>query len=192
MMKKTLPLLLAAATAVAAGASITSATAQTASDDAVPETLPADGGLADDGARGPRGDDRRDGEGRHGKHHHDGHRDGRGFGGRGGMLQGVFAEVDADGDGTVTREEIDAFRGDRVTSVDASGDGALSIEEFDTLYREFTRPRMVDAFQRLDENGDGVIDAAELDARVDALVERMDRDGDGALSLGDRGRGRRD
>ena len=130
-------------------------------------------------------------------HHHHGARDGRdgprghrGFGASAGpgMMQTLFAEVDADGDGRVTQDEIDAFRAAKVRAADTSGDGALSIEEFDTLYREFTRSRMVDAFQDLDANGDGMIDKAEMDARLTRIKARMDRDGDGVLTL--RGPGR--
>jgi Ca2+-binding EF-hand superfamily protein len=98
----------------------------------------------------------------------------------------LFEEIDADGDGAVTQAEIDAFRAAKVAGADTSGDGALSIEEFDTLYREFTRWRMVRAFQELDTDGDGVISQAEMDRRFGRVVEQMDRDGDGALTLQDR------
>lgn len=117
---------------------------------------------------------------------------GPGFGGPGGgeMMQMLFEEVDADGNGAVTQEEIDAFRAARVGAADASGDGGLTLEEFETLYREFTRLRMVRAFQALDTDGDGVISQAEMDRRFGQVVERMDRNGDGALTLEDRGRRR--
>ncbi|MEM7487753.1 MAG: EF-hand domain-containing protein, partial [Pseudomonadota bacterium] len=119
--------------------------------------------------RGDRG-------GRHGRGHRGGMRGGE-------MFRDVFDAADADGDGTVTQAEIDAYRDARVSEVDVSGDGALSIEEFDTLYRDLTRSRMVDAFQALDADGDGQISAEEMDRRVARFVERMDRDGDGALTL---------
>lgn len=110
----------------------------------------------------------------------------------GGMFRDLFDTVDADGDRSVTRAEIDAYRTTKLAEVDASGDGALSIEEFDTLYRELTRSRMVDAFQRFDVDGDGAIAPAEIDRNIDRLVERMDRDGDGALTLQRQGRGDRE
>lgn len=119
--------------------------------------------------------------GKHGKH------GGGMFGGRE-MFATLFTEVDANGDGAVTQEEIDTYRAGKVAQADTSGDGALSIEEFDTLYREFTRSRMVDRFQELDADGDGVISAAEMDARFGKIVERMDRDDDGALTLQPRGK----
>lgn len=134
----------------------------------------AKGDRGDHAAKGDRGD-------RAGKHHR-GQQMMGGFGGHEG-LGALFAEVDADDDGTVTRAEIDSYLAGKITGADASGDGALTIEEFDTLYREFTRTRMVRAFQRLDADGDGQIDAAEIDTNLNSIVDRMDRDGDGALTL---------
>ncbi len=124
---------------------------------------------------------RADYRGDHGDRDHRGGHKQRGHGGE--MIRALFAEVDADGDKILTREEIDTYRAARIAEVDASGDGALSIEEFDTLYRDLTRSRMVDAFQKLDDDGNGVISAAEMDQRVAHLVERLDRDGDGQLKL---------
>lgn len=105
-------------------------------------------------------------------------------GGPGGeMFRTVFEAVDADGDSRVTQAEIDTYRAAQLAEVDVSGDGALSIEEFDTLYRALTRARMVDAFQALDADGDGQIVAEEIDTRVSRIIDRMDRDGDGVLTL---------
>ncbi|MEM9430104.1 MAG: hypothetical protein AAGA32_11470 [Pseudomonadota bacterium] len=108
-------------------------------------------------------------------------RGGRGFGGE--MFRTVFDAADVDGDGSVTAEEVDAYRAAQIAAVDTSGDGALTIEEFDTLYRAFTRSRMVDAFQALDADGDSVISPTEIDTSVARLIERLDRDGDGTLTL---------
>ncbi|WP_227269550.1 EF-hand domain-containing protein [Roseobacter weihaiensis] len=122
-------------------------------------------------------------------HHGAKHRRGHGGKMRGGeMLRDIFDEADADSDGAVTPEEIETYRAALVADVDASGDGALSIEEFDTLYRSLTRARMVDAFQALDADGDGQIAPEEMERRVARFVERMDRDGDGTLTLQRRGR----
>lgn len=125
----------------------------------------------------------------HKAHGRKGQRGGRGGGG-GEMMRMIFGEVDANGDGSVTQEEVDSYRATKLSEVDASGDGALSLEEFEALYADFTRNRMVDRFQDLDADGDGVISGAEMDERFGNIVERMDRDDDGALTLQDR-RGRR-
>lgn len=188
-----LPVAFMAVTLAAGGAAI--ATAQSA-------PLPSAPGAAQSGDVRPvhyRGEGREQGQ-RQERGAHRGHKMGqRGHGdmkggmmGRGGplgggMMQEIFAQVDADGDGRVIQEEVDAFRAAQVGAADVSGDGALSIEEFDTIYRALTRSRMVDLFQDIDADGDGAITDTELDARIGGVVARMDRDGDGVLSL--RGRG---
>ena len=73
----------------------------------------------------------------------------------------------------------------------ADGDGSVSLVELAPAYFGRMRPRMVDAFRGLDEDGDAAITDGELDARFGAVVERLDRDGDDALSLQHGRRGRR-
>ena len=62
----------------------------------------------------------------------------------------------------------------------------MSLEEFAALWHETTRPLTVRAFQTLDTDGDAVVSRAEYDRPLAQLVERLDRDGDGALSMSDR------
>lgn len=134
---------------------------------------------------GGRGDGRGDGHRGHG---------GFGFGGgRGGgeMFANMIAKIDTDGNGAITQAEIDAYRTAQVTAADTSKDGSLSVDEFGTIYAEFVQPRMIDAFQDLDADGDGVVTKAELDARFGSIVEQMDQNADGALSQDDAGRGDR-
>ena len=112
-----------------------------------------------------------------------------GFGKRGGQfLQTIMTEVDIDKNGSVTQVEIDNFRAGKVTSADTSKDGSISLEEFGVAYNELMRKRMVDAFQNLDDDGNGTITTAELDARFGAIVTRLDRNGDGVLSKADMAR----
>jgi hypothetical protein len=121
-----------------------------------------------------------------------GDREGRGHrGGPGGeMFRALFAEADANGDGSVTAEELGALRTAKVGAADANSDGNLTLEEFQTVWLELMNPAMVDAFQNLDADGDAVITAAELDAMVAHALDRMDRNGDGVINEDDRGRGR--
>ena len=116
-------------------------------------------------------------------------RDGRGGGG---LLRDAFANADADGNGALTQAEIDQYLATQLTETDANGDGAVALDEFETFYTQRTRDRMVDAFQRLDDDGNGQITSAELSDRFGTVVQRFDRNGDGALSPEDRrGRGER-
>ena len=123
---------------------------------------------------------------------HAGHRDGghgMGFLDKGQLglsAMEVFNAVDTNGDGKLTQAEIDKFRNDRHAAHDADGDGKLSLEEFAGLWHETTRPLTVRAFQMLDTDGDAVVTRAEYDRPLAGIVERLDRDRDGGLSLKDR------
>ncbi len=97
----------------------------------------------------------------------------------------MFDAVDANGDGKLTQAEIDRLRNDRHAAHDADGDGNLSLDEFAGLWHETTRPLTVRAFQMLDTDGDAVVTRAEYDRPLAGIVERLDRDGDGGLSLRD-------
>ena len=109
-----------------------------------------------------------------------------------GMMGGLGAEqllreVDTDRDGRMTQAEIDAAVNARFTRFDADGNGRLSLDEFNALWADVTRPAAVRAFQFMDPNGDASVTKAEVDERTSRLVQRFDRNGDGALSMQDRG-----
>jgi hypothetical protein len=94
----------------------------------------------------------------------------------------MFDQLDADGDGRVSRAEMEAYRAERLRSADKNGDGRLDPQEFETFWLEVTRPMRIRAFQFLDADGDGVVGAAELQRASDRMFMRMDRDGDGYLT----------
>ncbi len=82
-----------------------------------------------------------------------------------GMMGGQFGEAfDADGNGTVTPEELRAGLAAQLKQYDADGDGLLSLAEFEALHNAMTRNFMVDRFQALDEDGDGKITGDEMAA----------------------------
>ena len=99
------------------------------------------------------------------------------------MAMEMFDSIDADGDGMLTQAEIDKVRNDRHGAHDADGDGNLSLEEFAGVWHETTRPLTVRAFQMLDTDGNAVITRPEYDRPLANIVERLDRNDDGALSI---------
>lgn len=109
----------------------------------------------------------------------DGHHRGGHGGPRGEML---FRTFDTDKDGAITAAEINSETERRISSNDANGDGALSLQEFEVVWMEMMRNRMVDAFQRFDDDGDGVITKAEVDEKTSWMLSRMDRNGDGKIT----------
>ena len=106
------------------------------------------------------------------------------------MMMEVMRQADADKDGKVTQEEIDALITAKVELGDTDGDGAITLEEFKTFYLDLMARQIVDRFQAMDEDGDGRISAEERDEKFAGVVEKMDRNGDGALSRDDGPRGR--
>lgn len=102
----------------------------------------------------------------------------------------AFEEMDTNGDGSITAEELTAKRAERAAQVDADGDGKLSAEELAQAEiakatERATRhaERMV---ERMDADGDGLLSAAELatppEGPPPGMVERIDADKDGAIS----------
>lgn len=160
---------------------LTVATAQTA-----PETAPVKmetSANAQDHTRGDCGKAHKD-HGKRGGHEQHGGRGGRG--GPGMMVGQVIKKADANNDRAVTQVEIDTFRAAAVANADVSGEGEISIDEFETIYLQLIRNQMVDTFQDLDEDGDGVVTQVEMDKRFGNVVERMDRNDDGQLDREDR------
>ena len=82
---------------------------------------------------------------------------GPGFGRSGHQMS--FEDLDKDGNGEVTREEMQMRVSDRFSQADTDGDGKLTQEE------------MVAAAQ------------SRMQQRVEAMIERFDADGDGAVSF---------
>lgn len=108
----------------------------------------------------------------------------------------TFEELDLNGDGGVTSEEIaqamQAQAEARFAEADTDGDGALSAEELvaraDSDRQERMANRIADRIERADTNGDGLLQADELQAgrgegrSPDRMFNRFDADGDGSLS----------
>ena len=58
--------------------------------------------------------------------------------------------------------EIDEARAGSMARFDINQDGKLSLKEYEALWLEKMRARMVDGFQRLDQDGDATVTAEEF------------------------------
>lgn len=124
----------------------------------------------------------------------------------------AFSELDANGDGQLTLEEMQAHRAAhgaaRFEASDTDGDGALSREEVLAAAQGRSEERAGRMFDRMDADSDGTLTQAEIEAgrpqRGDGegrrgrggperMFERADADNSGGLSaeefeaLGQRG-----
>jgi Ca2+-binding EF-hand superfamily protein len=109
-----------------------------------------------------------------------------------GMQESIFEKFDADKSGIITQTEIDGVRRNEIAKNDADKDGKLNLNEFQSLWTGLMRERMVDHFQRLDNDGDGVVSEDEIAKPMSRMMSFMDHNHDGTLSkdeLQRRGRG---
>ncbi len=111
--------------------------------------------------------------------------------------------ADADGDGSLTRAELNAALDARFARADANGDGAIDQAERDAARaerRERMRERRAERgrdgrrggrMARLDTNGDGVITRDEVPhERGLAIFDRVDTNGDGQIDQAERSEAR--
>ena len=134
-------------------------------------------------------------KGHHGKkeHHAHGMRHGHGAGHREqrnrtkAMIRLIEAleRYDLDEDGSITQEEVDQFRADRLKAFDKDGNGTLSLEEYEALWLDAMKRRMVRMFQKHDRDGDGEVTTEEFSERTKHMVLRRDRNEDGVLNKDD-------
>ena len=110
----------------------------------------------------------------------------------------TFEELDANADGGITMDEIEAAMAaraaERFAEADTDGDGALSAEEMLARASEDRAARMADRIadriEKIDANGDGVLQLEEMQARADdrrgpspdRMFNRADADDNGSLS----------
>ncbi len=122
---------------------------------------------------------------------HPGGRERGGPHGRMGWMGGAMLldQIDADGNGSVDKAELDRFIDSAVQRADTDGDRQLSRDEFTKLLVEVTGPAQVRAFQFFDADGDGKVALNEVKKPADRFFDHHERDGRLEPMGGHRGRG---
>lgn len=98
--------------------------------------------------------------------------------------QGMMEAADADKDGTVTRDEFLAWRAKQFAHMDRNGDGV--IDDADRKAAEDQREAMREQrgkgmLEKLDANGDGKITKDEFVNAPAPMFDKADTDGNGVL-----------
>ncbi len=113
--------------------------------------------------------------------------DTRGAGFMGGVERTSFAELDSDGDGSITIAEVKARASARFAETDSNGDGKLSAEELTAAVAARAAERAAAGMARMiewrDTDGDGLLSEAEIgDNAGPRMFNRLDADEDGTIS----------
>ncbi|MEQ8895751.1 MAG: EF-hand domain-containing protein [Roseovarius sp.] len=99
----------------------------------------------------------------------------------------TFEELDANGDGAVSREEMQARMQARFADADADGDGKITREEMSAQMearQAERRERFLNKmFERKDADADGALTMEEMRSdRADRMFAKVDQDGNGSVS----------
>ncbi|MEM9267843.1 MAG: histidine kinase [Pseudomonadota bacterium] len=100
----------------------------------------------------------------------------------------MFQRLDANGDGQLTKAEVEAAANLRFANMDSNGDGLLSSAEITAGAKrggERASKRAARMIERADANGDGLLSQTEIaNARPEgkSMFDRADANGDGVLT----------
>jgi len=108
-----------------------------------------------------------------------------GHGGKGGCGPGMtFEQIDADGNGQISKQEMEGLREARFAATDADGDGKLTLAEIEAAAQARAKDHAAKMMERMDANSDGAVTLDELPKprRAGKMFDRVDANGDGAIS----------
>ncbi|MEL7150425.1 MAG: EF-hand domain-containing protein [Pseudomonadota bacterium] len=99
----------------------------------------------------------------------------------------TFETLDVDGSGEITLEDLTALRDNRFAELDSNGDGSISQDEFVAHQVARSEERAARMFERLDADGDGTLsrDVIENEGRGrsgERMISRFDEDNSGGIS----------
>ncbi|HSD35082.1 MAG TPA: hypothetical protein VLE26_06675 [Alphaproteobacteria bacterium] len=102
--------------------------------------------------------------------------------------QMMFQRIDADANGSISQEEMQAWRSKAVFRLDADNDGKVTKEEVDQhmAQRQTQGGKAVDSsqfFTTYDANSDGAIDEGELSDGGMKRFQTADTDANGEISI---------
>lgn len=96
----------------------------------------------------------------------------------------AFEQLDANGDGEITRQEAESFRSQRFAKTDTNGDGFIDLQELTAEASSRAARKAEQMMQRMDSDGDGLLSEDDLaqGPRAGRMFDRLDRDNDGTVT----------
>ena len=98
-----------------------------------------------------------------------------------------FEELDVDGSGEITAGDLTTLRDNRFAEIDTNGDGSISKDEFLARQAARSADRATRMFDRLDADGDGalsrdVIENVRGGGNGERMISRFDADNSGGVN----------
>ncbi|MEM9426831.1 MAG: EF-hand domain-containing protein [Pseudomonadota bacterium] len=99
----------------------------------------------------------------------------------------TFENLDVDGSGEITADDLTTLRDNRFADMDSNGDGSISEDEFVANQLARSEERAARMFERLDADGDGtlsrdVIERGRGGGMGERMINRFDVDESGGIS----------
>ncbi len=104
---------------------------------------------------------------------------------KGASMFKLMERYDENGDQALTLDEVLNARSTQFKTYDTNKDGVLELSEYEALWLNAMRERMVDRFQKHDNDGDGKISPEDFSRKYSYMMHRMDRNEDGKVDASD-------
>ncbi len=103
----------------------------------------------------------------------------------------LFSRLDTDADGRISQSEMTTAKSRQFARADRDSDGQVTVDELAAIQARLDRVQdaMSGAADRMDTDGNGALSLAEFTARA-PIFALLDIDGDGALSRAEAERAR--